>query len=110
MIPNAQFTTDRDRAFFEALDRYNTTDNNGTFKRFSDYAEYRINSEIAHPSSALHQCPWRDASEICMLLRGAVLEQCGSHNHRGAKEHLFSLIGESYWASKLATQHLSQFP
>ncbi len=104
-----QLTPNRERAFFKALDQCNAVYNNEAYTRFSNYAKYRIALEAAGPHNEPCLCPWRDASDVCMLLRGAALEWCGSPHHAGATVKLFSQIGASYWASKLAIEHLSQF-
>jgi hypothetical protein len=108
-MSNTPFTTERDGAFFKALDRRNAAASNDAYARFSNYAEYRIALQEAIPYLEPSPCPWRDASEICALLSGATLEWCGSPHHQGATMRLFSQIGASYWASRLAIEHLSQF-
>jgi hypothetical protein len=108
-MSNARFTTEQNGTFFKALDRRNAAVSAAAYTRFSNYADYRIALQKA--SAYLEPCPcsWHDASEICALLSGAALEWCGSLNHQGATVKLFSQIGTSYWASKFAIEHLSQF-
>ena len=109
MMSNPLFTTERDQAFFKALDRRTAAHTNDAYTRFSDYVDYRIALQEASPFSEPSPCPWRNANEICLLLNGAALEWCGSPHHQGATVKLFSQIGASYWASRLALEHLSQF-
>jgi hypothetical protein len=104
-----RFTTERDGTFFKALDRCSVATNDAAYTRFSNYANYRV---ILQKASAYHEpcpCSWLDADDMCALLRGATLEWCGSLHHQGATVTLFSQIGGSYWASKFAIEHLSQF-
>jgi hypothetical protein len=108
-MSTTQLTPDREQAFFKALDQCNAVYNTEAYTRFSNYAKYRIALDAAGSHNEPCPCPWRDASDICMLLRGAALEWCGSPHHAGATVKLFSQIGASYWASKLAIEHLSQF-
>jgi len=100
---------ERDGTFFKALDRRNAATSAAAYTRFSDYARYQIalqeDSANLKPSTRYGY----DASEICSLLNGAALEWCGSLQHQGATIKLFSQIGISYWASKFAIEHLSQF-
>jgi hypothetical protein len=98
----------QDGTFFTALDRRNAANNNDSYKRFSNYAEYRVALQESSPYLEA-ACPWRNASEMCALLSEASLEWCGSVHHGGATVKLFSQIGTSYWASRLAIEHLSQF-
>jgi hypothetical protein len=109
MMSHPPFTNDRDRSFFKALDRCAAAPNTDAYARFSDYVEYGIALRDASSTLEPHPCPWRNASEICTLLREAALEWCDSPFHQGATVKLFSQIGASYWASKLAMEHLSQF-
>lgn len=106
-MSGTQHATDRDRAFFTALDRCHLAQDTGTYTRFSNYVEYRIGLQAANPDA--DQSLGCEASEMRMLLSGAALEWCGSPHHQGATLKLFSQIGTSYWASKLAIEHLSQF-
>ncbi len=79
------------------------------YARFSNYMDYRVALQEASASAEPCPCSWHDGSEICALLSGAALEWCGSLHHQGATVKLFSQIGASYWASKLAIEHLAQF-
>jgi hypothetical protein len=101
-------TTERDGTFLKALDRCNAA-THAACTRFSNYATYRV--ALQEASARVDPCPcsWHDASEMCALLSGAALEWCGSLHHRGATVKLFSQVGVSYWASKFAIEHLSQF-
>jgi hypothetical protein len=108
-MSNIRSTTERDGTFFKALDRCNAATSAAAYTRFSNYANYRVTLQDA--SAYLEPCPcsWNDASEMCALLNGAALEWCGSLQHEGATVKLFSQIGVSYWASRFAIEHLSQF-
>jgi hypothetical protein len=108
-MSNIRSSAEKDETFFEALDRCNAATSAAAYTRFSNYANYRVTLQDA--SAYLEPCPcsWNDASEICALLNGAALEWCGSLQHEGATVKLFSQIGVSYWASRFAIEHLSQF-
>jgi hypothetical protein len=108
-MSNIRLTTEQDGTFFEALDRCHAATNAVAYTRFSNYANYRVTLQEA--SAYLEPCPcsWHDANEMCALLSGAALEWCGSLHHQGTTVKLFSQIGASYWASKFAIEHLSQF-
>ena len=108
-MSNTQFTTERDGSFFEALDRCHAASSATAYARFSDYASYRVALQMASASCEPCPCSWYDASDMCALLNIAALEWCGSSHHQGATVKLFSQIGVSYWASKFAIEHLSQF-
>jgi hypothetical protein len=105
-MSNTRFITEQDGTFFKALDRRNAA-TNAAYTRFSDYVNYRV--VLQEASAHIDPCPWHDASEMCALLSGAALEWCGSLHHQGTTVKLFSQIGMSYWASKFAIEHLSQF-
>jgi hypothetical protein len=108
-MSNIRLTTEQDGTFFKALDRCHAATSAAAYTRFLNYANYRVTLQEA--SAHLEPCPcsWHDANEICALLSGAALEWCGSLHHQGTTVKLFSQIGASYWASKFAIEHLSQF-
>jgi hypothetical protein len=108
-MSNTRFTTEREGTFFKALDRCHTATSGAAYTRFSNYANYRIALQTASPDFEPCPCSWHDAGEMCALLSGAALEWCGSLHHQGTTVKLFSQIGVSYWASKFAIEHLSQF-
>ena len=108
-MPDILATTERDGTFFKALERCNATISATAYTRFSNYATYRVALQEASAYVEPCACPWHDASEMCALLSGAALEWCGSLHHQGATVRLFSQVGVSYWASKFAIEHLSQF-
>jgi len=108
-MSNIRFTTEQDGTFFKALDRRNAAASVAAYARFSNYANYRVALREASAYREPCPCSWHDASEICELLNGAALEWCGSLQHAGATVKLFSQIGVSYWASRFAIEHLSQF-
>lgn len=100
---------ERDGTFFKALERRNAATSATAYTRFSDYALYRIAMQEGNAYFEPSEGSWADASEMCALLNGAALEWCGSLQHQGATLKLFSQVGKSYWASKFAIEHLSQF-
>jgi hypothetical protein len=108
-MSNTRLTTDRDGTFFEALDRCNAATSSAAYTSFSNYANYRITLQDASAYFEPGSYSWHDANDLCMLLSGAALEWCGSLHHQGTTVTLFSQIGVSYWASKFAIEHLSQF-
>lgn len=108
-MSNAPFTTVRDGTFLKALERCNAATSTTAYTRFSDYASYRVVLQMASASCDPCPCAWHSANEMCALLSGAALEWCGSLPHQGATMRLFSQVGGSYWASKFAIEHLSQF-
>jgi hypothetical protein len=108
-MSNAKFTTERNGTFIKAVDRCNAAASATAYTHFSDYAGYRVALQQASAYLEPYSCPWNDASEMCALLRGAALEWCGSLHHQGATVKLFSQVGVSYWASRFAIEHLSQF-
>ena len=107
-MSNTRFTTEQDGTFFKALDRRSAS-TGAAYTRFSNYVNYRVALQDASAYVEPCPCSWDDASEMCALLSGAALEWCGSLHHRGATVTFFSQIGVSYWASKFAIEHLSQF-
>jgi hypothetical protein len=100
---------ERDRTFFKALERRNAAASDAAYTHFSAYALYRIALQEGNAYFEPCEGSWDDASEMCALLDGAALEWCGSLQHQGATIKLFFHIGKSYWASKFAIEHLSQF-
>ncbi len=102
-------TQERNGTFIKAVDRCNAAASATAYTRFSNYAGYRVALQQASAYLEPYPCPWNDASEMCALLNGAALEWCGSLHHQGATVKLFSQVGVSYWASKFAIEHLSQF-
>jgi hypothetical protein len=79
------------------------------YTSFSNYVLYRIALQEASSHFEPRTCSWYDTSEMCAMLDSAALEWCGSLQHQDATLKLFSQIGMSYWASKFAIEHLSQF-
>jgi len=104
-----RFTTAQEETFLQALERCHAATSTTAYTRFSNYANYRV--ALQESSGLIEPCPcsWHDGTEMCALLSGAALEWCGSLFHDGATVKLFSQIGVSYWASKFAIEHLSQF-
>jgi hypothetical protein len=107
-MSNTRFGTEQNETFFKAMDLCKDA-TSAAYTRFSNYAGYRVALQQASAYLEPYPCPWNDAGEMCALLRSAALEWCGSLHHQGATVKLFSQIGVSYWASKFAIEHLSQF-
>ncbi len=108
-MSKVRLITEQDGTFFRAVDRCHAATSAAAYTRFSNYVNYRVVLEEAGTTVDPYPCSWRDGSEMCALLSGAALEWCGSDHHQGTTLKLFSQIGVSYWASKFAIEHLSQF-